>query len=73
MTIPKEGVFGELSTRETRLVIMTAGLVAFLLACIPFHWFHVIVGVLGLIVSLTIIFNQYKRVEAGQDPKASEE
>lgn len=68
MNVFKKGLFGTLSQREARLVLLSSCLTTLLLLAFPrpLHAFFAIIAV--MLLSL-ITINQYNRVKAGQDPE----
>lgn len=68
MNVFKKGLFGTLSQRETRLVVVGACMAVLLLFAVP-HQLHGFLALIALMLLGVISLNQYNRVKAGQDPE----
>lgn len=68
LNIPKNGLFGTLSARESRLVMLGACLATIVLAILPRPFTGVAV-VFAVLLLLAITVNQYHRVAGGEDPE----
>jgi hypothetical protein len=67
MNIPKDGLFGTLSQREMRLVMLGSCLTIIILAILP-RGITMILLPFALLLLFVISLNQYNRVKAGEDP-----
>jgi len=68
MKIPKDGLFGTLSQREMRLVMLGSCLNTLLLAFLP-RGMTLILLPFAILLLAVITINQYNRVKSGQDPE----
>jgi len=68
MKIPKDGLFGTLSQREMRLVMLGSCLNTLLLAVLP-RGMTLILLPFAILLLAVITINQYYRVKSGQDPE----
>lgn len=65
----RNGLFGTLSERENRLVLLGMSFTAFVIGCMDAPKVVGFLGLLGLVLTLVITVNQYYRVKSGQDPE----
>lgn len=68
MNVLKKGLFGTLSQREARLVMLSSCLTVLVLFAFP-QPLHAFLAIIALVLLCVITLNQYHRVKAGQDPE----
>lgn len=66
--IPKEGLFGKITTRDYRLGAITMGFTAFLIESLPSEKVRGAIALLLFGFAIIVIINQMNRVEKGADP-----